>query len=447
MNSQVLVTDTFDHKRHCYSNSNLNDVYCESSTFCEQRYTEGKYIDPISSSYNSQRPPQVVDPQQDESANYSSSLFSDSIIQAYDDGTNESSQHVPSSAYNPALSFPEPCQSYDYNQADYIVYELSPPVDLNISASKYVDHVNGLAVHRDIAFPNSEQPCYPVSQGVTTLNNIPSNRNCSVYQAPYSSLQSDNTHNYTSVHVVPPSDSCGTMYNSATVDGLRYDTGSQINCRSIGSSQQPFQSFGEHFAHHRENQLSYGYPAYSPNQTLLSTSYSQPVCFFTEQDTHSSHYPEPQEIYPDYQSNIYQGTYYTVPYERPVQHIWQEQLCSTQQPQWTSQSNSFGFKESYDQVQIYSSNRPYSYEQYQHHAFDFAENAQNDAQGLQSMSKTVQTFEKVYYLMPLFTILTVLSLVYCEPFVCHRSIVWRNILRSIYITHHACRSIITLRHW
>ncbi|KAH9280747.1 putative zinc finger protein [Echinococcus granulosus] len=404
MSQRALANNDYSHGGYCYASNNLSCVYYDSPEFYSYQHPEEKYTDPISLSNVHRSQFHVVEAQSDEDANYSSSLFADSIFQNCDSTVDDSTRPFADSAFNSALPFPEHSQSYDNNQTDYTVYELSTPSDFTTSKIKHVDHANEFTIYQDDAFLDSGQPLYSAPQNATSLSNIPCNRDHSTYQTySYSSYQFDDTFNYASEQVVSSSGPYTNGFSSASGGGARCAADSQINYQVTVNSQESMFTSGENFPQTQLNQQPYAYSTpYTNNQPAIPTPYNHSACYVTHHGTFSSRYQEPQEVCQDSQPNIYQqnqNIHYTDLYTEPVQPVWQEQPCGSHNSQWHSQaSNTCDHREDYSRMQIYNGSRSCSYESQQQHPFGFAENyppnAQSDTQRLQSLSKPIQSFEK-----------------------------------------------------
>ncbi|KAL5969117.1 hypothetical protein TSMEX_003127 [Taenia solium] len=404
MDQRAMASIDYGRGENCYASNNSSGVYYGSPGFYSYQHPEEKYTDPISLSNANRSQFHVSEAQSDEDANYSSSLFADSIIQNCDSSIYDSGRDVAGFACNPAHSFPKHDQFYDNIQMDYTVYELSTPSDFNTSKIKHVDHSGECAIYQDDTFLNSGQPAYSAPQNATSLGDVPCNRNCSTYQTyPYPSYQFDDTFNCASEQVVSSSGPYTDVCNSASGSGMHYVADSQITYQATVTSQELMCTPGENFPHTQINQQPYGYSApYTVNQPAIPAPYNHPACYVTHHGTFSSHYQEPQETYQDFQPNTYQqnpGIHYAGLYTESVQPVWQEQPCDTYNSQWHSQiSHTCDRGADYSQIQIYNGSRPCSYEPHQQHSFGFAEsypqNAQSDTQGLQSLSKSVSSFEK-----------------------------------------------------
>ncbi|VDK32267.1 unnamed protein product [Taenia asiatica] len=404
MDQRAMASIDYGRSENCYASNNSSGVYYGSPGFYSCQHPEEKYPDPISLSNANRSQFHVSEAQSDEDANYSSSLFADSIIQNCDSSVYDSGRDVAGFACNPTHSFPKHDQFYDNIQMDYTVYELSTPSDFNASKIKHVDHSGECTIYQDDTFLNSGQPAYSAPPNATSLSDVPCNRNCSTYQTyPYPPYQFDDTFNYASEQVVSSSGPYTDVCNSASGSGMHYVADSQITYQATAASQELMCTSGENFPHTQINQQPYGYSApYTVNQPAIPAPYNHPACYVTHHGTFLSHYQEPQETYQDFQPYTYQqnqGIHYTGLYTESVQPVWQEQPCDTYNSQWHSQaSNTCDRGEDYSQIQIYNGSSPCSYERHQQHSFGFAEsypqNAQSDTQGLQSLSKSVSSFEK-----------------------------------------------------
>ncbi|KAL5108174.1 Queuine tRNA-ribosyltransferase catalytic subunit 1 [Taenia crassiceps] len=405
MNQQALASNDYSCGENCYTINNLNGVYYDSPEFYSYQQPEEKYTDPASLSNVSRNQFHAIEAQGDEDANYSSSLFADSILQNCDSAIYDPGRDVAGFAYNPALSFPNHSQSYDNVQTDYTVYELSTPGDFATSKAKHANHAGEYAIYQDDTFLNSGQPAYSAPQNATSLSNVQCNRNCSTYQTySYSSYRFDDTFNYSSEQVVSSSGPYADICNSASGSGMHYVADSDITRQTTVTGHDLMYTPGDNVPQTQLNHQPYGYSVpYTVNQPAIPAPYSHPECYVTRHGAISSHYQEPQETYQDFQPNVYQqnqSAHYAGLYTESVQPVWQEQSCDTYNSQWHTQApTTCDRSEDYSQIQICNGGRPCSYEsQQQQHPFGFAEsypqNAQSDAQGLQSLSKSVPSFEK-----------------------------------------------------
>lgn len=414
MNQRTLVSNDYNGVENCYTSNNLNGAYYDSPEFYSFQHPEEKYTDPTSLSNANRSQFHVIEAQSDEDANYSSSLFADSIIQNCDSAIYDSGRDLTGFAYNPALSFPKHSQSYDNVQTDYTVYELSTPSDFTTSKIRHVDHAGEYTVYQEDTFLNSGQPAYSAPQNTTSLVNVPCDRNCSAHQAySYSSYPFDDTFNYASEQVVSSSGPYADTCNSASGSGIPYVTDSQITYQATITSQELMCTPSENFPQTQLNQQPYGYSTpCTVNQPAIPAPYNHSACYVTHHGTFSSHYQETQEMYQNFQPNTYQqnqDTHYAGLYTEPVQPVWQEQPCDTYNSQWHSQTpNVCDRRGDYSQIQIYNGSRPCSYEPQQQHPFGFAEsypqNAQTNTQGLQPLSKPVPSFEKVNLMTLIFNL-------------------------------------------
>ncbi|VDM22235.1 unnamed protein product [Hydatigera taeniaeformis] len=404
MDQRTLASSDCDRGESCYASNNLNGVYCSSSEFYSYQHPDEKSADLIGlpSAHRSQF--FVMEAQSDEDANYSSSLFADSILQNCDSAIDGSARDLADVSYDPTPSFPKHSHPYDNIQADYTVYELSTPNDFNTSKIKHIGRTDECTFYQDDNYLNFEPSICSAPQNTSSLITDSYNQNFSTYQSySYSSYQFGDTFNFPSGQVPSSTDLYSDRYNSSSGSGLYYAANSQIAYQNGVTTQEPMCTPGEDFPQIQLSQQPYTYSTpYEGNQPALPTHYNHSACYVTYHSGFSSHYQESQEIYQDSQPNIYQhnqGTRYTALYTESVQPVWREQPCNAYNSQWHSQaSNVCDRREDYSQIPIYNGSRSCTYEPQQQHPFSFVEsyppNAQNDAQGLQPLSKPVSSFEK-----------------------------------------------------
>ncbi|VDD82679.1 unnamed protein product [Mesocestoides corti] len=369
-------------------------------------------VDPAGSSLDHQRQFHVAVSQQDETALYSSSFFSDSILQSCDSIADVPTQQLTSYAvYNVTNYHPNPSQPnytgpYDTKQTEYTVYELSNAGDYSTTSAKNVGGSNAGTLYYENALTNVDQTVYSSPQNTVPLNEVQYTENYpSCQPISYPAYRSDGFYNYASAQEVSSASTYPNLYNAGCGNESQCTFDHRSNCQvPVQNPESIFTSaeysrpprFEPHLNHFNVYQSSY-----MDSQSSMPTAYPEPAFYVNNHLMVSSNCNEPQETYQRCQLNVYQhnhATQYVGQFNEPVQPIWRDQSSGSQLSQWPFQpSDSCGYPEKSNQVEMYNSNQSYAYDQ-QPHTFSFTEaypsTAQTNAQGLQTLTKPVQNFER-----------------------------------------------------
>lgn len=383
--SQLPINNEYNQESY-YVSSTVNTVFNDASEICPYNQVE-RYAEPIISSAN-QRQYQTIEPHFDDGVNYSSSLFSDSILQTYD-GTIDDPVQM-SYSYN-STHFSDNGQSLGRYQADYTVYELSTPGGFNDNVIHCMDQSTKVNTYPDASISQAHSSNF--------VHYSDYNMNYAKNQAPLNSFnQIDANSAYSSMQLNPPSCYYTNGYNSA-VSGAHYVCEPQVAYHPHVNNQEPMNQHVGNFSQQNHQPYSYSYQ-YSSSQPTDPVTYGQPNCYVNRQTAFYYCYPETQDAYQDLQSGGYRqdrDSHYTDNNLDSVQPIWPESYCVNRHSNWSfhGPNNCVNYKESCNQVQVYDSNNSYSQQQPQ--TFNFSENyppnVQNDPQIIHTLSKPLQTTE------------------------------------------------------
>nr|CDS28464.1 zinc finger protein 341 [Hymenolepis microstoma] len=365
------------NRENCCNNSTANVTFTETSEYYLYNRPEHFEEPLVSSSYHRSS----IEPRSNDGGNYSSTLFSDSILPPYE-GPLDDPNHVSHSFYNPS-EFPDSNQFVENCQPDYTFYELSTPGGFSNASIQRTIQSNYCGI---------SQP---------QISNYANNRNYSMSYmahetATNSAPQSGVNYDYSSSGVDRQSRSFNNAYDSLDVTNTSYSYQTQIN-------YQPDQVYQQVEVYPLQNSQTYYYSTqYCSNQSNPLMSYNQSMIYDNQLKHYQTYYLDTQESYLDYQPSVYHqpngNSQYTENYVESVQSVWQENACGNQQSDWSSQipNNYADYSDSCGQVQVYNDNNNRSCQQQsQTYTFpgSFTSNVQNGPHVLHTLSKPVQTSE------------------------------------------------------
>ncbi|KAM7541709.1 hypothetical protein Aperf_G00000011321 [Anoplocephala perfoliata] len=374
--SQLPANNDYSQENY-YGGNTVNTIFSDASEIYSYHQAE-RYVEPIVPPV-----PQRLY-QTDDGVNYSSSLFSDSILQTYDSTIDDPIQM--SHSFNPT-HFSDNVQPFEGYQTDYTVYELSTPGGFNNTAIHCMDQSAEVNAYPDASISQSQNSNF--------VNYPDYNMNYAENQTPLNSANRINdTYTYSPMQTNPPV--CSYNGYDPTMPGTRYVCEPHVDYHPHINNQEPVY---QHVGDFSQQSYSYSYQ-YSSSQQTAPVAYSQPNCYANPQSAFFYYHPETQDVYREFQPCDYhqnRGNHYIDNHADPVQPIWPEHYCFSRNSNWTSHgpNNYVNYKDGSNQAQFYKGNHFYSQQQSQ--AFNFPENyppnVQTDSQIIHTLSKPVQATE------------------------------------------------------